>query len=204
MSTIATPRRRRANSGLVVLLGALAVMWIVEVVNAADGQRLDSDGIVAGSERGLIGIATAPFLHASFRHLMANSVPFLVLGGLILAASARELFAVLVTSTVTSGLAAWLLSPPHTIILGASGVVFGMLGFLLLRGVFTRNFGRILVAVVVATLFGSALVGLLPSGLPISWQGHLGGFIGGVLTARFLPWQRPHAPGSTRSGRQGA
>jgi len=179
-----------APLAILVLVATLATMWVVEVVNAIDGQARDREGIVPRSEHGLLGIVWAPFLHASFQHLIANSVPFLVLGLMIGARYGRHLLAVLAVCALTSGLVAWAISPAHTVVIGASGVVFGMLAFLLFRALFLRSVVNVLLAVVTVALYGGALGGLLPSNLPISWQDHLGGFIGGAGLAATLPGRR--------------
>jgi membrane associated rhomboid family serine protease len=181
---------RKGGVGVVVLLGSLAAMWVIEVINWADDQGLDSDGIRPHSLRGLIGVATAPFLHASFSHLMANSVPYLLLGVLIVATEPQELLPVLGIGVLASGLTAWAVSSPSTVIVGASGVVFCMLGYLLLRGLFRRSMSAIVLSIGVLVIYGSAIQGILPTGLPISWQGHLGGFIGGGIAAALLPSKR--------------
>jgi membrane associated rhomboid family serine protease len=165
-------------------------MWVVEVANAIDDQALDRDGIVPRSDEGLLGIVRAPFLHASFQHLLANSAPYLVLGLMIGLRSGRELLAVLAVCTLTSGLLAWAASPADTVVIGASGVVFGMLAFLLFRAFFLRSLGSMALAAATVALYGGALGGLLPSGLPISWLDHLGGFVGGAGLAATLPGRR--------------
>lgn len=169
------------------MVGALlALMWLVEVVNAADGQRLDGEGIVPRHLHGLIGVVCAPFLHAGFGHLLANTVPFAVLGTMIALGGAARVLAVTAIVALVAGLGTWLTAPGGSITLGASGVVFGYATYLVARGLFSRRPLELAVGVLVAVLFGGALLwGLVPHA-GISWQDHVFGALGGVAAARAL------------------
>jgi membrane associated rhomboid family serine protease len=174
-------RREQWIDGARVVFALAAAMWVVEVVDSLDSHRLDSDGIVPRSVSHLYGIVFAPFLHASFGHLIANTIPFLLLGLTIALASAARVVAVTAIVALASGAGTWLTAPPGSVTLGASGVVFGYATYLISRGVFNRRIGELAIGVVGGVL----LWGLLPhSG--ISWQAHLFGGIGGVLAARVL------------------
>ncbi len=180
--------RRYASrlGGLRVLVGLLAIMWLVEVVNLLDDYRLDSDGIVPRNFSHLDGIVFAPFLHASVTHLLGNTVPFAILGFAIALAGARRLLQVTVIVALVSGLGVWLVAASGTDTVGASGVVFGYATYLISRGLFDRHIGEVALGAVVAVLFGGALiVDLLPHP-GVSWQAHLFGGIGGVLAASLL------------------
>jgi membrane associated rhomboid family serine protease len=173
---------------LLILVLFVAATWIEEIVDAGLlDDRLDADGIRARELDGLPPIVWAPFLHAGFEHLIANTVAFIPLSLFAIVREAWQYRLVLPIGALTSGFAAWLLSPANTIVIGASGVVFALLGYLLLRGWFTRQPAAIVVSIAVAALYYGTLAGLLPTDLPISWQGHLGGFAGGVAAARALP-----------------
>jgi len=174
------------TSGLKVLGYLVGLMWLSEVVDALLGNRLDLYGIEARDSDGLVGIVTAPFLHAGFGHLMSNTVPLLMLGAIIAAAGAVRLLAVTAIVALVSGLGTWLLSPPDTITVGASGLVFGYATYLMVRGVFNRSLGQLLIGVLVVIVWGGALLsGLLPQP-GISWQGHLFGAVGGIVAAWLL------------------
>lgn len=174
------------------------LMWVSEVVDQLLG-RLDSLGIEPRSVDGLSGVVLAPFLHAGFGHLAANTVPFLVMGALIALSGARRVMAVTVVVVLVSGVGTWLLAPPSTLHIGASGVVFGYAAYLVARGVFDRRLHYVATGVLVAFLYGTSLLfGLLPQA-GISWQGHLFGTLGGVLAARVLAG-RPVARTSPRPG----
>jgi len=161
-------------------------MWLVEIVDTAMNGALDRYGIISRDPEGLVGIVTAPFLHLGFGHLISNTLPLVTLGALIAISGAARLAAVTALVTVIGGFGTWLVSPPQTITIGASGLVFGYAAYLIARGLFNRRIGQVLVGVVVILVWGSALLGgLLPQD-GISWQGHLFGGIAGVLAAWVL------------------
>lgn len=160
-------------------------MWISEVIDLAVG-RLDELGIEPRSVDGLSGVVLAPFLHAGFGHLMANTVPFLVMGGLIALSGLRRVLAVTVIVALVSGLGTWLVAPPSSLHVGASGVVFGYAAYLVARGLFDRRLVYLATGFLVALVYGTTLLlGLLPRE-GISWQGHLFGAFGGLVAARVL------------------
>jgi membrane associated rhomboid family serine protease len=172
--------------GLRALGALLAIMWAVELVNALDGYRLDRDGIVPRNLSHLDGIVFAPFLHASFSHLLANTVPFVILGLAIALAGARRLLLVTLIVALVSGAGTWLTAAGGTVTVGASGVVFGYATYLISRGLFDRQVVEIAVGVVVLFLFGGALIYDLIPHAGISWEAHLFGGVGGVLAAAVL------------------
>lgn len=187
---------QRTNAGLggelrrifTVMAAFLAVLWAIEFVdfNVFHGS-LDRMGILPRTGSGLLGILAAPFLHGSWEHLASNTVGLLILGGLTLAVGRREFFAVTAAGIVVGGLGTWIFGRP-SVHIGASGLVFAYLGYLVLRGWYDRRFGSIALATVVGWAYGSMVFGMIPGITPgyISWEGHLFGFIGGVLAARVL------------------
>jgi membrane associated rhomboid family serine protease len=184
---VKTARRDALFEGAAVVGLLVGFMWVVEIVNKIDDQRLSSDGIYPRSLSGLPGIISAPFLHAGFGHLLGNTVPFVVLGLVIGVAGARRLIEVTVIVILVAGLGTWLTAGSGTDTIGASGVVFGYAGYLIARGFFTRNVGSLAIGVVVALLFGAALASDLVPQAGISWEDHLFGGLGGILAARVLP-----------------
>ncbi len=177
-----------------ILGGLVAVMWAVEILDqfvfrAGLRQTLDIYGIYPRNIVGLRGILFAPFLHGNFPHLIGNTVPFLVLGWLIMLRETSDFFWVSLVSAFVSGLGTWMFGS-SAIHIGASGVVFGYLGYLLARGYFERSMTSIAMSLFVGTLYGSLLWGVLPTQMGISWEGHLFGFLGGVLAARLLTPKR--------------
>jgi len=179
-------RRAAIFEGAAVIGVLVAVMWVLEIVNKIDGQKLDGDGIYPRSLAGLPGILSAPFLHAGFGHLVGNTVPFVVMGLVIAAAGARRVIEVTLVVAAVAGLGTWLTGPGHTSTIGASGIVFGYAGFLIARGFFQRSFGALAVGVVVAVLFGVSLASSLIPQTGVSWQDHLFGALGGILAARLV------------------
>ena len=135
---------------LKVLVGGLAAMWVVFF--AATGGALLWFGIAPRTTAGLRGILFAPFLHGSFAHLLANTIPFAVLGWLVMLRDARHFTTVTLVAIIASGSMAWLLGAPGSVHVGASGVIFGYLGFLMLSGWYARSAGSIVLSIVVTVL----------------------------------------------------
>ncbi|HET6989271.1 MAG TPA: rhomboid family intramembrane serine protease [Kribbella sp.] len=174
------------GGGLKLLAGLVGLMWLSEVIDTALHGSLNQYGIIARDPQGLIGIITAPFLHFGFGHLISNTLPLVTLGALIAVSGASRLFAVTAMVILIGGFGTWLISPPNTITIGASGLVFGYATYLITRGLFNRRLSQVLIGVVVVVVWGSALLGgLLPQD-GISWQGHLCGGIAGILAAWVL------------------
>jgi membrane associated rhomboid family serine protease len=178
------------QAGIELLIGLVAVMWIVQLINSFDHYALDRDGIWPHNVDRLWGILTGPFLHASWAHLIGNTIPFVFLGLIIAFEGVRRLAAVTAIVIVLGGLGTWLLSSSGTNVVGASGVVFGYATYLLARGFFNRNLLELLVGAVVVAVFGTALLSsLVPQG-HVSWQGHLSGGIAGLIAAWALSSDR--------------
>lgn len=172
-----------------IILGSfILLIWAIEIVDWLIFRgSLDGLGIRPRTLVGLRGILFAPLLHGGFGHVAANTIPFLVLGWLIL--STRGLSQFLLISgivIIVSGLGTWLIGPGRSVHLGASGLIFGYFGFLLLLGYFERSAQAILLAVVVVIFYGGLIWGVLPQGNGISWQGHLFGLAGGGLAAYWI------------------
>jgi membrane associated rhomboid family serine protease len=184
-----TTRRATSVTGALkthalVLGGTLGVFWTVFVVNSLLGGALLRFGVIPRTTVGLRGILFAPFLHGSLSHIVANSLPFLALGWMVMLRDEKHFLPVTLAGMIGSALVAWLLGAPGSVHIGASGVVFGYLGFLMLSGWYARSFGSILLSVIVTVVWGSLAFGMLPGVPGISWQAHVGGFLGGVLAAR--------------------
>jgi membrane associated rhomboid family serine protease len=172
----------------ITLVTIVGIMWGLEIIDVVlFGNRLDQLGIHPRQLSGLVGIPLAPFLHGDFRHLIANTVPFVTLGWLVMLRRTEDFWWVTIISVVVGGLGVWLFGGWGTVHIGASGVVFGYLGFLLLRGYFERSAGSILFSLMIFVLYGGLVWGILPwQQRGISWEAHLFGFLGGVLAARIL------------------
>ena len=164
----------------------LAVLWGLEIVDELllFGMT-DLLGVHPRSLFGLVGIAFAPLLHADLYHLLSNTAGLLMFGTVILLWSRREFWAVTAAAWIVGGLGTWLVGA-NGVHLGFSGVVFGYLGYLLMRGWYERKPASVILSIVFAVGFGSMLTGAIPglAGCGISWEGHLFGLLGGVLVAR--------------------
>ena len=185
MSIPQTRRRRTARPLLAaqVIFGFVALLYVLEAVDTVLGGRLDGAGVRPRQVDGLDGIVFAPLLHAGWQHLEANTLPLLVLGFLILLAGVARWLSVTAVVWVVGGVGTWLTGQPHSVHLGASVLAFGWLVYLLVRGVFSRRPGQVLLGLLLLVLYGGLLWGVLPSGSGVSWQGHLFGALGGALAA---------------------
>jgi membrane associated rhomboid family serine protease len=180
---------------LAILIVFVGVMWLEEVLDTVIfGGALDGDGIHPRDLGWLWGIVLAPFLHGGFAHLIANTVPLFVLGWLVIVRRRMDFFLVTAIVTLLGGLGVWLFGMPGTVHLGASGVVFGYLGYLFFRAWFERSFTAMAIALVAGVLYGGALWGVLPTRAGVSWEGHLFGFAGGAATARIWSPRRLRRP----------
>lgn len=174
----------RALSSLILVGSVTAVMWVLEAFDYTAGGRLDGFGIQPRDVNDLPDIFTAPFMHAGFGHLMANTLPFLILGFIAAARGIAKFLAASLIIIVVGGLGVWFLSSANT--LGSSILIFGFFGYLVGRGIFERRLLDIGIAVAVVAVYGTMIFGVIPGDPGISWQGHLFGLIGGVLASWFL------------------
>ncbi len=177
--------------GLVV-----AFLWALQIFDSLSHYWLLRFGIFPRHVGKLEDVASAPFVHASYHHLLGNTLPLLVLGFLVALRGVKKFLLVSAVIVVVSGLGVWLTSPSGSDTVGASGVIFGYLGYLLARGFFERHLTDVLIALIVGALYWSILPDLLPGTAGVSWQAHLFGLLGGVLAARlFRERGRARTPG---------
>jgi membrane associated rhomboid family serine protease len=187
------PQKKRPTwvIGGATILSFVALLYIVEIFDNLSGHRLDDNGIRPLESDGLLGIIFAPLLHANWGHLVANTGPALILGFLMtLAGLSRFIWATAII-WILGGLGTWLIGNLgshgyETNHIGASGLIFGWLTFLLVFGLFTRNAWEIIVGLIVLFVYGGILLGVLPGTFGVSWQGHLSGALAGVLAAYLL------------------
>ena len=178
-----------ALGAAIVVFFLVAIEWAVEVTDYILPEDLDQYGIVSHDVNGLPGILMAPFLHAGFPHLMANTVPLAILGFLAALRGLGRFFVASLIIIVISGLGVWFFSPPGLTV-GASGLVFGYFGYVVTRGLFDRHILDIALGIAVAVLYYSLIWGVLPGQPGISWQGHLFGLVGGLIAAWLLRRRR--------------
>ncbi|MFF1646154.1 rhomboid family intramembrane serine protease [Streptomyces sp. NPDC058240] len=186
----------RAKTAAKVMLGWVAFLWLLEVVDASTGHSLDTFGIEPRRAGELLDVVPASFIHFGFGHVASNSVPLLVFGFLAALSGVRRFAAVAAMIIVVDGLGVWLVSPDGSNTAGASGLVFGLFGYLLVRGFVDRRVLDIAAGLVVGAIWGSSImVGLSPANTSVSWQGHLFGLAAGVVAA--FVFRRPPRGRST-------
>lgn len=159
----------------------VALLWLLEIWDQTHGHDLDGYGVVPRQVDELPDVIPSAFIHFGYGHLAANTLPLFVLGFIAAARGGVARFlGVAATIIVVGGLGVWLVSPPHTNTAGASGLIFGLFGYLVVRGFVERKLFDIVLGLVVAGLYWSILWGVLPTNSGISWQGHLFGLLTGV------------------------
>ncbi|MGR4853190.1 rhomboid family intramembrane serine protease [Streptomyces sp. LARHCF252] len=184
----------RAMAAGKLMLAWVALLWLLEVVDVISGHALDGLGITPRTPSELIDVVPSAFIHFGFAHLAANTVPLLVLGFLAALAGLRRFLLVCALIILVDGVGVWLISPAHTNTAGASGLIFGLFGFLLITGFVERRPLGVLAGILIAAIWGgSILAGLAPTQSGVSWQGHLLGLAAGVAAA-FVFRRRPAAP----------
>jgi membrane associated rhomboid family serine protease len=186
-----------ARKAFFVMVGILALLWIIQVFNWADGYRLTFEyGIRPRDVADLPDLLTAPFLHFSWAHIEGNSGPLFIFGFLAAYRGVAKFAAVSVFVVLTSGLGAWLFDSPGTVGAGASGVIFGYFGYIMVRGFFDRHAIDMLVGAVMALCFAYQFTVLLPHA-GIGWEAHIAGLVGGVLAGWIFRDRRADPAGRT-------
>ena len=182
---------------LIILGGFIVLIWCIELIDVVfmDG-GLDQYGIQPRTTRGLYGIFLAPFLHGGFGHVMANTMPILVMGILIIMTrGVKEFLSATAVIMVISGLGTWLIGSAGSVHIGASGLIFGYFGFLMVITYFERSCRNVIVAGFVLFLYSGLIWGVFPRNDGISWQSHLFGFIGGIIAAYLITRGKTQSPG---------
>jgi membrane associated rhomboid family serine protease len=165
------------------ILALVTACWVVFVINnlLLKG-ALSNYGIVPRQIGGLPGIIWAPFLHGSFQHLAANTIPLLILGAILCARNKSEFVFVAIGGTILGGGLTWLFARNASHI-GASGLIFCLFGYLASLACFNRTLGTLLLSVVCIVGYGGILRGVLPASAGISWESHAAGLVAGVVLA---------------------
>lgn len=164
------------------LIFLLAIIWLVEAINLILGHGFASWGILPRHLSGLIGIPLAPFIHGSLLHATSNTIPLLVLGGLVLIAGQKRFWEATILIVLLSGALVWVLARDAYHI-GASGLVFGYFGILLGRAAIQRSIISFVIAAITIALYGGLIWGILPTQSYVSFEAHLFGLIAGVVVA---------------------
>ena len=186
----------RVTAAAALMVSWVALLWVLEAIDVLAGHRLDSFGITPRKPSELLDIVPSAFTHFGFEHVASNSLPLLVLGFIAALRGIGRFLAVAFTIIVIGGLGVWLVAPAHTNTAGASGLIFGLFSYLLVRGFVDRRPMDIVTGLIVGVLYGSILWGVLPTATGVSWQGHLFGLLGGVAAA-FLFRERDRTPAVT-------
>ncbi len=168
---------------VVFVLGLSLLLFLIEVVNTFIGHSLMVLGVVPRDPYGIIGIFTSHFIHGNMDHFVSNIGPFAVLSGFIIWRGVSHYIKISLFIMIMTGSMVWLLGPSMTTIVGASGVVFGYLGYLIGRALFERNQNDVIIAVVVMFIYGGMVFGVFPGTPGVSWEAHLFGLISGIGTA---------------------
>ena len=170
-----------------LLLVLIVVIWVVEGVNQLLGHRLNQwFGLLPRSASGLIGVPAMPLLHGGIAHAAANTVPLLVLGAIGLSVAPRRFWPASALIVLVSGVAVWIFARP-AIVVGASGLIFGWFGFLIVLGVLERSFRALAGAIVVILLYGGMVWGMFPAQAGnVSWEAHLAGALAGAVAAKLM------------------
>ncbi|MGW2828421.1 rhomboid family intramembrane serine protease [Streptomyces sp. NPDC001286] len=188
-------RRDRMKAAAKLMAGWVALLWLLEVVDVVSGHALDGLGIMPRRASELVDVVPAAFIHFGFAHVAANSVPLLVMGFLAALGGLRRFAALCLVIIVADGLGVWLVAPAHTNTAGASGLIFGLFGFLLVSGFVERRPLGVVVGLLVGAVWGtSILLGLSPLQTGVSWQAHLIGLATGVATAFWFGRRPSRAP----------
>ena len=168
------------------LLIFVAVLWLIEIIDRLlFGGSLNGYGIIPRQLAGLAGVFFAPLLHGSFAHLLANTIPFLILGFLVMLRHENQFLGISIIIALVSGLGTWLIAPSNTVHIGASALVLGYFAYLVVNGLFERSIASLAVAMLVIIFYGRLLLSVLPAGNGISWEGHLFGLVGGTVAAYY-------------------
>jgi membrane associated rhomboid family serine protease len=196
-----------ARKALFVMVAFIAIIWIVQIANWADHYQLSAEyGIRPRDAGSLPDIFSAPFLHFSWAHIEGNSGPLFIFGFLAAYRGVRKFLGVTLLVAITSGLGAWFFESTNSVGAGASGIVFGYFGYIIVRGLFDRHPIDLVIGLVMALSFAYQFTVLLPQH-GIGWQDHIGGLVGGVIAGWLFRDLRRHGqparqaqPGGAPSG----
>ena len=179
-------RRRGA-----ALLATVGVVWAVSLYALFVDEGVQfALAVLPRQVDGLAGVLGMPFVHGSMTHLLANTLPLLIFGGILISRGVGYFFKVSLAITLFGGVALWLFGR-HSAHIGASGLVFGYFGFLVVRGLYERRLSSLAAALFVIVLYGGMIFGVLPRDDHISWEAHLVGLLaGGFLARAAYAWDR--------------
>ena len=178
------------------MLCFVAILWAVEIVNLFLGYELNRFGIIPRDITGLRGLILSPFLHGSINHLVLNTGPLFVLGLLVISRGISAFLVLTLAVSIMGGFGVWSFGRDYSIHVGASGVIFSYFGYLVFKGLFDKKLKALLVSFCVFIIYGSMIWGVFPGTPGISWEGHLFGFLAGVVWAYWTRHKEPIPSGS--------
>ena len=185
-----TTEKKKILSILFIPFLFLLLMWLVKIIEVNFQISFVRYGIFPKTIDGLKGILFSPFIHKDFTHLINNSYPILILGGMLFTIYRKIATQLFVWLYFIAGFWLWIIGRPSFHI-GASGLIYALASFLLVSGIIRKNPRLTAVSMLVIFLYGSMIWGLLPTKEPISWEGHLAGFIAGIIVALFYKNEGP-------------
>jgi len=162
------------------------MLWGIHLLNIVLPGDFRFWGIQPRRIQGLLGIPFCPLLHSNLAHLIANSGALFVLLTVSFMYDREITYAALVYIICIGGAAVWLLGAPGTLHIGASGVIFGLIGFLICSGFYHQNFKAVIISIFVCFFYGGTLLSFLIFVPGVSWTGHFFGFVAGVIACRLL------------------
>ena len=168
---------------LKIVFTLLLIIWILAFIGYIF--PLYQYGIVPRDINSLGGIIFAPFIHANLLHVIANSSGLLILGYIFFITEKNSGWSTFTSILILSGIGTWIIGRGNTVHIGASGLVYGLIGYLIFRGFYQKKLVTIIISGGIFLFYGGSLWGILPSKFYISWEGHLSGFIAGILVAKF-------------------
>ena len=182
--------KKELYSSLFVPFLFLLTMWLVKIIEVNFNFSFVKFGVFPQTYSGLKGILFSPFIHKDFTHLLNNSYPVIILGGMLFSFYRKIAARIFLWLIFISGFWLWIIGRPSFHI-GASGIIYALASFILVSGIIRKNPRLSAVSLVVVFLYGSMIWGILPTNEAVSWEGHLAGFVAGILVAIFYKTEGP-------------
>ena len=171
--------------GFQVILWSVAIAWVLEIIDYIPLLNLDHFGVRPRNLSSLFNILLMPWLHGGIKHLIANTVPFVTLASLVFITEKQTFHVTTLKLILISGFGTWLIGRPNSVHIGASALVYGYFGYLIMKSYVERKFTWFLLGCALLFLYGHLIFGALPSFKGhVSWEGHLSGLVGGLWLAR--------------------
>jgi len=184
------PKKKELLNVLLIPLLFLFIMWTIKILELQFDLSFINLGIYPQTSKGLQGILFSPFIHKDLTHLFNNSYPILILGVLLFSVYRKIALEIFIWLFFISGFWLWIIGRPSFHI-GASGMIYALAAFLFVSGVIRKNPKLAAVSLIIIFLYGSMFWGIFPTKKTVSWEGHLSGFLSGILVAFFYKNEGP-------------